>query len=157
MALDQPPGCGQTDTTFNTGSFGEKEFTDCGLLSCHVQVPRACFLFQEFFPRLRLLPTYPEIYRRSIYRDSLPNLWLEVSPILSSSIHLISNLICWLYIYSNIFIQYNLHTYTHRIYMHTYMECMHRCLTHLLPNQMGLRTHLWMGHTLWNTVVLKVN
>lgn len=135
MALDQPPGCGQTDTTFNTGSFGEKEFTDCGLLSCHVQVPHASFLFQEFFPRLRLLPTYPEIYRRSIYRDSLPNLWLEVSPNLSSSMHLISNLICWSYIYSNIL--YSIiprHIHTEYICIHTWNVC-----TDVLPTCYQIR------------------
>lgn len=73
MALDQTPGCGG-DTAFKTGSNAEKEFPDSGLLSYHVQVLHACFLFLEFFPRLYLRPPYPEIYRRSPYIDVQPKL-----------------------------------------------------------------------------------
>lgn len=74
MALDQTPGCGG-DTAFKTGSIAEKEFPDSGLLSYHVpQVPHACFLFLEFFPRLYLRSTYPEIYRSSPYIDTQPKL-----------------------------------------------------------------------------------
>lgn len=75
MELDQNPSCGG-DTAFKTGSLAEKEFPDSGLLSCHVpQTPHACFLFHEFFPRLHLRPTYPEVYRRSAYIEAQPKLW----------------------------------------------------------------------------------
>lgn len=61
MPLDQTPGCGG-DTAFQTGSTAEKVFPDSGRLSSHIpQVPRACFLFHEFFPRSYLRPTYLEI------------------------------------------------------------------------------------------------
>lgn len=64
------------DRAFKIGNVAEEEFPDSGLHSCHVpQVPQACFLFQEFFPRLYLHPTYPEIYRRSAYIGTQTELW----------------------------------------------------------------------------------